>query len=63
MLEGFHGNPTASGLCAAAAQTLRDAAQEDFETFEASEVDEGHEKDNVAPDEGDLSGEDDQMVI
>ena len=61
MLEGFHGNPTASGLCAAAAQTLRDAAQEDFETFEASEVDEGHEKDDKASDESGFSGDDDHM--
>ena len=58
MLEDLHGNATASGLSAAAAKTLRDTAQEDFETFEASEVDEGHEMNDKASDEGDFSGED-----
>ena len=62
MLDNLHGNATASGLSAAAAKTLRDTAQEDFETFEASEIDEGHDKDNMAPDEGDLSREDDHMM-
>ena len=61
MLEDFHGNATASGLSSAAAQTLRNSAQQDFETFEASEVDEGHGMDNKAPDEDDVSGEDDHM--
>lgn len=61
MLEDLHGNATASGLSAAAAKTLRKSAQEDFETFEASEVDEGHGMDNNAPDEDDFSGEDDHM--
>ena len=61
MLEDLHGNTTAFGLSAAAAKTLRDTAQEDFETFEASEVDKSHDKDNKTPDEGDFSGEDDHM--
>lgn len=61
MLEDFHGNATASGLSLAATQTLRNSAQEDFETFEPSEVDEGHGMNNKAPDEDGFSGEDDHM--
>ncbi len=55
-MEGWGGNAPVAGLSAEAAQALRDAAQEDFEVYEASDEDgEMGEASVDLSEEGDIS--------
>ena len=44
VMEGWGGDVPVAGLSAEAAQAIRDAAQEDFEVYEASDEDPGMEE-------------------
>ena len=57
-MEGWGGNAPVARLSAEAAQALRDAAQEDFEVYEAS--DEDAEMEEAA---GDLSEEGEHLTV
>lgn len=53
VLGGWQKDAPASGLAPEAAQALRDAAQEDFETYEASEDDQDMDEDAAEDEDAD----------